>query len=33
MDEWDTFLDELYKMGLQDRIDEYTRQYNELAAK
>lgn len=34
LDEWDQFVDELYKIGLQDRIDEYTRQYQAyLAAK
>lgn len=27
LSEWDTFVQELYDMGLQDYIDEYTRQY------
>lgn len=28
--EWSAFIDELYKIGQQDVIDEYTRQYGEL---
>lgn len=28
--EWDTFVQELYNMGLQDMIDEYTRQYEQF---
>lgn len=31
-DTWDAFLEECYQMGLQDYIDEYTRQYLEQAA-
>lgn len=30
MSEWQNFIDELYKIGLQDVIDEYTRQYELL---
>lgn len=30
LDTWDAFIEECYQMGLQDYIDEYTRQYNEL---
>ena len=30
--EWDAFVDELYAIGLQSVIDEYTRQYNEMTA-
>lgn len=30
--EWDAFIDELYAIGLQSVIDEYTRQYNEMTA-
>ena len=30
LDTWDAFLEECYQIGLQDYIDEYTRQYNEM---
>lgn len=33
IDEWDSFIDSLYKMGLQDYIDEVTRQYNAAVGK
>lgn len=29
-DTWDAFIEECYSIGLQDYIDEYTRQYNEM---
>lgn len=32
-DTWDAFVDECYQMGLQDYIDEYTRQYQEQTAR
>lgn len=31
-DTWDAFVEECYQMGLQDYIDEYTRQYREQTA-
>ena len=30
LDTWDAFIEECYQIGLQDYIDEYTRQYNEM---
>jgi ABC-type glycerol-3-phosphate transport system substrate-binding protein len=30
LDEWDHFIQELYDLGMQDMINEYTRQYNEF---
>lgn len=30
LDTWDAFIDECYQIGLQDYIDEYTRQYEEM---
>ena len=30
LDTWDAFIEECYQIGLQDYIDEYTRQYEEM---
>ena len=32
LDTWDQFIEECYQMGLEDYINEYTRQYNEFHA-
>ena len=32
-DTWDKFIEECYQMGLDDYINEYTRQYNQLKEK